>query len=242
METLDNSFLQALKDKRLRDCQLEELTVTLQSVMVICGIKANQVPTQLEFDNLKEFIIRNYPTITLSEIKLAFDCALSGKLNLDSSEISCYGDFTAIYFGRIINAYIKWANSKYAEVEQQKSEIKELPAPPTDWTDTYERLLQSAKDGTLHKEVIPQPLYKWLIKNKGYVLTEIEKDEFREKAVVAIRSTITGRISDNTASREDRAVIKTLELPINKFHPYWTKINVYAIRLAIIQFIQTESL
>lgn len=84
--------------------------------MVLIGLRAQNYPDEIETQILTNFITENYGGHTPPEIKLAFEMAITRKLNVDSK---CYENFSVAYFVSIMEAYREWA----------KEQIKQLPAP-----------------------------------------------------------------------------------------------------------------
>ena len=115
-------FQTALTDQRI--CNLtdvEPLKQALRYAMVLVGIKANNVPNDREKSVLLQFIVNNYGGHTPSEIRLAFDLAISG--DLDVEDVKCYENFSPLYFASIMNAYRKWARPKHGEIKPIEKEL-----------------------------------------------------------------------------------------------------------------------
>ena len=89
--------------------------------MVLVGIKANNVPNDREKSVLLQFIVNNYGGHTPSEIRLAFDLAIAG--DLDVEDVKCYENFSPLYFASIMNAYRKWARPKHGEIKPIEKEL-----------------------------------------------------------------------------------------------------------------------
>lgn len=95
--------------------------------MVKVGLRAKNWPTDEEKVILLDHIFENYGGNRVDEIKLAFDLAIAGKLDLDYKDVVCYENFSCLYFSTIMNAYRQWA-----VLQNQQIQKKELPpAPPT---------------------------------------------------------------------------------------------------------------
>lgn len=89
----------------------------LRYVMVLIGLRAQNYPDKIETQILVNFITKHYGGHTPAEIKLAFEMAITRKLDI---EAKCYENFSVAYFVSIMEAYREWA----------KEQIKQLPAPP----------------------------------------------------------------------------------------------------------------
>lgn len=94
----------------------EKLDEVLRYAMVVIGLRAQNFPGELETQILLNFITDHYGGHTPDEIKLAFEMAITRKLNVDAK---CYENFSIAYFVSIMEAYREWA----------KEQIKQLPAP-----------------------------------------------------------------------------------------------------------------
>jgi hypothetical protein len=93
--------------------------------MVLVGLRGNNMPTEEEKFVLLNFIRSNFGNQTPEEIKLAFDWAVSGKLNVDAK---CYENFSCEYFGRIMKAYIDYARQETHAIPKEIEEPKAIPS------------------------------------------------------------------------------------------------------------------
>lgn len=111
----------ALQTCLIADSTLQEISQVLRLVMMKVGIRAANLPSEVEtivlFDHIKE----NFGGNRIAEIKLAFDMALGEKLDLEPKEISCYENFSCAYFSKIMNAYRKWSK------DEARAIIREIP-------------------------------------------------------------------------------------------------------------------
>lgn len=89
--------------------------------MVKIGLRANNWPTDEEKLLLQQHIVRFYGNHTLDEIRLAFDMAITGRLDVQAN---CYENFSCLYFSTIMNAYRQWV-AREAGMQEQK-----LLSPP----------------------------------------------------------------------------------------------------------------
>lgn len=69
---------------------------------------------------------------TPEEFILAFDMAITGKLELDRNDVKVFENFSVEYFCKIINAYRVWSTRADREIE------KKLPPPPVKLLPQYE--------------------------------------------------------------------------------------------------------
>ena len=118
-------ILKAQSTQSLRVRHEEDLKQVLRYAMVLVGLRGNNMPTEEEKFVLLNFIRSNFGNQTPEEIKLAFDWAVSGKLNVDAK---CYENFSCEYFGRIMKAYIDYARQETITVPQIEEVVKEIPS------------------------------------------------------------------------------------------------------------------
>lgn len=112
----------ALTDQKVMWAPIETLKEVLRWVMVKIGLRANNFPADQEKELLIEHIYKNFPGFTCSEIKLAFEMAIAGKLIV---EVNCYENFSCLYFSNIMNAYKKWAIEEHTYLEKSEKPKEE---------------------------------------------------------------------------------------------------------------------
>jgi hypothetical protein len=153
--------------------ELEPLKQVLRYCMVLVGLREKNWPKDAEKSMLIDFIKRTYPGHTCSEIRLAFEMAIAGKLEV---EVNHYENFSVLYVSSIMNAYRKWA--KEAINHAVKEVPIELPAPEISDADFIEAVYQSYKL-TQRMQTIPELAYKTL--EPVLALTREKKEEIRAK-------------------------------------------------------------
>lgn len=117
-------FEQAIEDRRIGTLlDIEPLKQALRYAMVLVGIKAHNVPNDREKAVLLKFIQNNYWGHTPAEIRLAFDLAVAGELDVD--DVKCYENFSPLYFASIMNAYRKWARPRQGEIKPKPKQLTE---------------------------------------------------------------------------------------------------------------------
>lgn len=94
------------------------LEQVLSYIFVKIGLRAQNFPVPEEKMVLMEHIIENYPNNRVEEMKLAFNLAINGKLNIRPEDVKCYENFSCAYFSSIMNAYISWARERSSELEK----------------------------------------------------------------------------------------------------------------------------
>jgi len=125
---------QAQSTNSLRVRNEEDIKEVLRYSMLLVGLRGNNLPTEEEKFVLTNFVRSNFGNQTPEEIKIAFEMAVAGKLNIDAK---CYENFSCEYFGRIMNAYLDYS----------RQEIKNLPKP-------IEPLKEKPSDQELKKQAI----------------------------------------------------------------------------------------
>jgi hypothetical protein len=146
--------------------------------MLLVGIKAVNLPSQIEFDFLKKFIVDNFGGHTCEEIKLAFNMAVSGKLEVDAK---AYENFSCEYFGRIMTAYRQWAKNEIKYMPKEKEKDMEAESKEVDWSNYWNDILQAAMDGKIDTKIIPAPIYDYLVDNGILNLTVDQKKKLFER-------------------------------------------------------------
>jgi hypothetical protein len=102
----------------------EDLKQVLRYCMVLVGLRGNNLPTEEEKFVLTNFIRSNFGNQTSAEIKIAFEMAVAGKLQVDAK---CYENFSCEYFGRIMNAYLEYARQEIKNLPKPIEQMKEKP-------------------------------------------------------------------------------------------------------------------
>ena len=91
------------------------------------GLRGKNFPEGVEKSLLLTHIWKEYGNHTPDEIRLAFDMAVAGRLNLPPDEIKCYENFSCLYFSTIMNAFRVWANQVYEQYKKPVLEIENKP-------------------------------------------------------------------------------------------------------------------
>lgn len=127
-------FLKALQAPRLSQVTAEELKQVLRYIMVIVGLRAQNWPQEADKQILLHHITTNYRNHTIAEVRLAFDMAVAGQLEV---EIDHYQDFSCLYFSRIMTAYRVWASQAYRQLKKEPVEaVKKITV---DWRGLIEK-------------------------------------------------------------------------------------------------------
>jgi len=183
-----------LQQRTINKSTVDELKQVLKLVMIKVGIRANNLPNDIEKEVLIEHIITNYGNHTPMEIKLAFDMAIAGKLddmdkkgNLIDLDINCYENFTCLYFSKIMNSYRMWARQTH---NQLKKDYPKMIAEKftLDDEEKAEWMMEWKQDPNINFELIPLIFYDWMEQKNLIKLSGKEKWGYTEKATAQIKS------------------------------------------------------
>ena len=94
--------------------------------MLLVGLRANNMPTEEEKFVLINFIKSNFGNVTIAQIKMAFDMAVAGKLQVDAK---CYENFSCEFFGRIMASFLLFSAEETRIIAQKADETEPLPKP-----------------------------------------------------------------------------------------------------------------
>lgn len=189
----EKEFTKALQYNPINKSTVDELKQVLKLVILKVGVRANNLPNDIEKAVLIEHIINQYGKHTPAEIRLAFDMAISGKLELDEKEVVCYENFSCLYFSKIMNAYRSWAKETHNQLkmEQPKIENQELePIDMIEWIEDWK------KKDSINLLIIPLSFYDFLTETDIIKLTDSEKWEWFRKAKEAIKAELLNAIPE----------------------------------------------
>ena len=89
--------------------------------MIKVGIRANNLPNDIEKLVLFEHIQQNYGEHRLDEIRLAFDMAIMEKLADSEGEVinpNSFENFCCAYFSKIMTGYRNWSAQEFKQVDK----------------------------------------------------------------------------------------------------------------------------
>lgn len=123
----ESQFQMAIAHPGLKDVPREPFVNCLKTIIVKLGVRAHNWPIPEEWEVLLNFVKENYSTHTLPEIKLAFEMAITGKLNDPEGKVlsgNCFENFSCVFFSSVMNAYRKWASQVYGTIPAKPEEKK----------------------------------------------------------------------------------------------------------------------
>lgn len=167
-------FCKAIEEKKIINSSLDDLKSVLKYVMIKVGLRSNNFPSGEEKAVLIDHIIREFGGHTCAEIKLAFDMAIAGKLDVDAT---CYENFSCLYFSKVMNAYRVWSKEVYNLIPK-----KDIPLGIENNKQlTYEDMEKWVEETRLHVNdiskvfFIPVEIYDWLVESKNLEISKEEK-------------------------------------------------------------------
>lgn len=155
----------AIAEKKIIRRPKEDLTQVLRSVFARLGIRANNLPNDVETAILMIHINKSYGNHTCEEIALAFEMALDGRLDLAEKDISCYENFSCLYFSRIMNSFRRWAAQEYRQIERKMVPALEYKESVDDegMQEWLNRVILQVVNDKYEPEFLPYQLYDWLL-------------------------------------------------------------------------------
>ena len=143
------------KTGKIKESTVDELKQALRYVMLKVGIRAANLPTDEERDILLEHIFKHYGGHTPEEIKLAFDLAITDKLELEMKDVTCYENFSCLYFSTIMNAYRNWfaMKCKNGQIESVKQTLIEYKPDIEKINQEYEAFLKTPLGQRLNPKI-----------------------------------------------------------------------------------------
>jgi len=190
----EENFTKALEQNPINKSTIDELKQVLKLVMIKVGIRANNLPNDVEKGVLIEHIINNYGNHTPMEIKLAFDMAISGKLddldkkgNVIDLDINCYENFSCLYFSKIMSSYRRWARQTH---NQLKKDYPKMIAEKftLDDEEKAEWMMEWKQKDSIILELIPLVFYEWMEEKRLIKLSAKEKWQYTERATALIKA------------------------------------------------------
>ena len=206
----------ALQSQKVAESNVQQLSEVLRYVMVLVGLKAENWPSQDEKPVLLAHVFNYYGQHTLGEIRLAFEMALAGGLDLDRRDIPCYENFSCQYFSRILNSYRRWAGQEVkqiptavpAAIEKPEDAGKEEESMQDWWVD----FVAKVKAGGYKVEYAPMTLYKWKEKRGDTNLPASRKYFYLERAAERRAGQLKDAYEENLDMPSRKAYTEFLEM------------------------------
>ena len=142
-------FQVARKSALIKDTHEADISVVLKYIMLKVGMRAQNLPSKEEKEIIVSHIYQHYPGNTIGEIRLAFDMAITGSLNLKQDDVKCYENFSCAYFSSIMNAYLEWAKEEFKQTQKEDPppivilSDEELDNLHRSWTEEFYQQIKS---------------------------------------------------------------------------------------------------
>lgn len=190
------SLSKAIGRVQIKNATIAVLKEVLRFVMVKIGLREQNWPADHEKIILIDHIVSNYGGHTLEEIKLAFDMAISGRLDC---EANCYENFSCLYFSTIMNAYRQWAREAKGHIQPKMKQLKKAEHKPMPDEEMME-WIESKKKTDTPISYIPLEFFDFLEKKGIFVVTEKQWEWCLRRAVSMRRTIISGDIKAGTTA------------------------------------------
>lgn len=125
LATGQSQLLQAIKQAKVKDEGMDIVSQMFRHLFLLVGLREKSIPNDIETLFLYQFVVEHYGQHTVEEIKLAFSKAVKGELDLPYDDVSCYENFSTVYFAKIMNSYRRWSGQVYREIEPMIVDPKE---------------------------------------------------------------------------------------------------------------------
>lgn len=93
--------------------------------MVYCwkliGLSPENYPNGVDYTIITNHITKHYGSLTLYEIRTAFDLATSGELGVD---VDHYQTFSAAYLSKIVNSFLEYRKSVIRVINKERQELE----------------------------------------------------------------------------------------------------------------------
>lgn len=190
----EDAFKMAISKPVIKNSSLEDLQSILRLVMLKIGLRAENLPSKEEKVVLIDHILTHYGNHTIEEFRLAFEMALTYKLNIPERDIICYENFSCVYISKIMNAYREWARDVHNFMSQKyKNQLIEDKKGLTD-DEKAEWLMDWKSMETINIELIPLIFYDFL-DIKGIIkLTNEQKWEYTRKGAQYVKTKLQDEI------------------------------------------------
>lgn len=111
-----NKFTVARREgKPFRECSLSEIELSLNYCAKMVGYTKDL--TGFEVGIIKETLCNTKGYFKITELKLAFECAVSGGLDLKDDDLKCFGEFSPFYVSKIITSFERTKGGYVEKIE-----------------------------------------------------------------------------------------------------------------------------
>tara|TARA_Y100000361_G_C11162000_1_gene348065 strand:+ start:442 stop:1296 length:855 start_codon:yes stop_codon:yes gene_type:complete len=224
----------------------EPIKQALRYIFALIGLKADQIPGDVEKIVLINFIKDNYQNNCPSELKIAFELAIKGEFEAD---LNHYGSFSALYLSKIFNNYLDYRRNIVLEMQREEEEIQKkkreeyenrpevIEKRKKDFDKNVLLALFNAykEDGILDTGLIPCSIvYKSLKERHGlFDLSQEEKQKILNEAKRATEREVNHRLTRYGSRQDDdfrRLVKNALKFEETKKQMKTKKVHFIAIK------------
>lgn len=154
---------------KIKNTPVSKVEEALRWCMMKVGIRENNLPCKEEAYLLYDHLTRFYGGHTIGELKLAFEMAISGQLDIDESDANPFGSFDCRYLSCIMNSFERWATEVYS---QHRVQIEGSANPPLvqhgtsfDWRGNIQELLNDflKDEKKINFELLSSDFYEQLV-------------------------------------------------------------------------------
>lgn len=182
----ENRFLESIKGVKISEAAAVALDQLFRRCMLKVGLRSQNLPSKEETLILHDHLIKHYGVHTIPEIDLAFELAITGQLDLNQSEVTCYENFSCIYLSGVINAYRKWSSNTHKQHE--KIEPTERVFTPIDWREQTQNLLNQFYEGKYKPRLTSPEIYDTIVFDG--LLNPLAYEAFWENASLRLRNEV----------------------------------------------------
>jgi hypothetical protein len=176
----ESRFEMALQEEKLLKVSFDEFKQTLKYCILLVGLRAQNFPSDEEKEFLYQYTKQHYGMHTLPEIRLAFDMAIQGKLNLDADNVKCYENFSVQYFSSILNAYRSWAAQVHDQLKRTSVPAIDHKPLSIDWRELIEKEYQGfVTSGVCAWTTWPAEFYDQAVED-GFIAAAVYREQMKE--------------------------------------------------------------
>lgn len=219
LNNLERQIVLAQLSKRIRECNVDELTNVVNEAIVKayfqCGQKPDTKTLVLEVKELLKDLTKYFPTIFLNEIELFFKQGIDGQL----------GE----YYGLNLKTYRQWLRNGATNISRlnamkiQRQFLESQNKPPELSEDDKEKIIEDGVfnlfeifKNTGYVEDYNNVTYNWLDK-RGYIpFSKERKIEIKEQAIKVVKARLQDALLTAKAKREKEGA-KAIRIELDNF-------------------------
>jgi hypothetical protein len=110
-----------MQTDKLDDCQPKDILSILTKGLLLLGIRYTNLPSDFEMTYMVTMLQKDYRTLPIGELNLAFELCAKDKLD-DVSET--YQNFSVLYLSRMMSAYARYVR----KLDIPQEEVKQIKA------------------------------------------------------------------------------------------------------------------